>query len=818
MADPVLDAHPCPHCGAQLSAQAKFCGSCGAPTTVPCVPASAGSTTARQAPNLFAGGKWRRIAAGTAVLCIALLAGAAILLFSDRGKPGQQAAEVSAGPTPSDAAAEPGIPVREQAPAVLYANALGTTIPLEPGGSVFVPEGALSAGAQISAELTRSPLLPEGVEAAGNAYLVQASAEPLQPVILRLPVPQGADSPEELVIVRAGADGSITLLQTWVDGLDLVAATPGFSTFVAGRLAEPGHVLALDGKGWLAPGEKTAYFADWDRRRSVSEARWWAYGPVTITWQDRYNAILQAGERLATAYLYYECIDLDGGFGWFGSAQVVVRSADSVAAYVGVAPWPPTTYSEEGTVTITACVYGRFETPTTWTWIISDGAEGGPVTIDSACIQLPDLTVTGESGTYMVRVFATDKVGRKAFGYGFYEVLVRPYRVRVEGPRALVWSDPAAYGAYTAGGEGGAPPYDYAFLQLPGDKPRVDSGDTNTATFAFDQPGGHYLKLLGMDGRGTMAAATLPVHVVGGERLSARIIGLPATSRPGQVEAAVEVRGGVLVGAGKKTGYLVTIDWGDGQAADGQVAGAEVTPYEGAVVEAAHEYTAPGKYTVRVDAWDATGMHDRSLQEIAITEEVEEPEAAASPASTAPESPTAEPTAGLLVWVRQERAVVNANDEPLEFRAPEPRFAGTFSRMTPGETSFTTEERYVEHEVEWYNVSVTCSFDTPPLVLNPGLRYQVKATCSHGGSAAQGAEGLGERFWYSAETGRGVVVEPPETLTYYPWASDSGRTASKEWMVEAPVVGRPGDTFQLYAGLWNRPACNVTWTYRAEYH
>lgn len=179
-------------------------------------------------------------------------------------------------------------------------------------------------------------------------------------------------------------------------------------------------------------------------------------------------------------------------------------------------------------------------------------------------------------------------------------------------------------------------------------------------------------------------------------------------------------------------------------------------------------------------------------------------------------APTATP--GLLVWVRQEPAVVNVNNDPLEVQALEPRFVGSFTKITPGETSFTTQERYVDHEVEYYNFSITCNFDTPPLVLNPGLRYSLNANCSHGGTHTSGGEGMGEQFWYSAQSGYQGFIDPPTVLAYYPWSPNFDGTNSKEWMVTAPPVNRPGDTFQIYASMWNRPPCNVTWTYRAEYH
>lgn len=141
--------------------------------------------------------------------------------------------------------------------------------------------------------------------------------------------------------------------------------------------------------------------------------------------------------------------------------------------------------------------------------------------------------------------------------------------------------------------------------------------------------------------------------------------------------------------------------------------------------------------------------------------------------------------------------------------------------MTVSETRCTTRERYVEHGFEWYDLKITCNFDTPPAVLNPGLQYKIEANFTHEGTNTQGGEGRGEMFWYSAERGYEKFIDPHALpgapLRYSPWHPDFDGTDSKEWMVTAPPAKSKGDTFYLYAGLWNRPPCNVFWTYRAEY-
>ena len=164
-----------------------------------------------------------------------------------------------------------------------------------------------------------------------------------------------------------------------------------------------------------------------------------------------------------------------------------------------------------------------------------------------------------------------------------------------------------------------------------------------------------------------------------------------------------------------------------------------------------------------------------------------------------------------LVWVRQEPPVINVNGDPLRIESTEERFAGSFTQYTVSETAIAMEQRYVDHGYEWYHVNLASEFERPPLVLNPPLRYQVSANFTHSG-AYNGGGAIGAQFWYASNA---AAIEPREVLAYYPYPGPSG-PSSKEWMIAAPAIAAEGDTFELVAGWWNCPPCNVTWTYRAE--
>jgi hypothetical protein len=175
-----------------------------------------------------------------------------------------------------------------------------------------------------------------------------------------------------------------------------------------------------------------------------------------------------------------------------------------------------------------------------------------------------------------------------------------------------------------------------------------------------------------------------------------------------------------------------------------------------------------------------------------------------------------------MVWVRQEEVILNRENAPLEGASTEDRWLGSWWKYTLSETSFGYQERYVEHGTEWYQISLGASFDRPPLVLTPGTRYPVGVTTSHSGGGT-GMEGIGLQFWYSLQGNyQNKYIEPYNTrvdavLPYYPWGSAFDGTNSKSWMVIGPPATKLGDTFEMYASMWNSP-CIVIWTYRVENH
>ncbi len=395
--------------------------------------------------------------------------------------------------------------------------------------------------------------------------------------------------------------------------------------------------------------------------------------------------------------------------------------------------------------------------------------------------------------------------------------------------------------------------------------------------------------------------AFLPIRVEGGEALSARLLDLPTTAKPGPIEVNVQIRGGVLVVSGKKAGYTLQVDWGDnGPAEWHENQGSDRTSYQGIGVPVRHTYTEPRKYTVRITAFDPTGALATDAREITITEaETVAPAPVAGPNTppTAEEIATStrsgEPamitlkgtdadgddltyrvvqgpaggtlsgdppfltytpavgfagtdtftykvndgqadsppaTVRVLVealrrqWVREGEPLINATDPkaPLEYYGggdtpgyfTEPRFEGKFTIYRLSETLIAVDDRDVDHGIEYYNVTIETRFDAPPPELSPGTVVTLTATFSHDGTAGEYSPGV--RFQYGADRGHNGIVQPLDPFPYYPWeVPDFSGPNSGTWTLTVPQ-GRPGDTFQLWAGWWNCAMCNVTWTYKYE--
>jgi len=510
----------------------------------------------------------------------------------------------------------------------------GRLVPLATGGALFVPDGSLAPDVTISAAIAPVPLLPEGYDAIGPVYDITLSAQPEGPVTVRLPIPQGEVNAEGLVILRVLDIGYAECLETHVSGGELVAYTSAFSRFTVTR-PRGARPVNLAGPPELVPGERGTFFAVRDAALSPPGSRlralWDFSGPLTVISESDDGAVVRAGAEPGDGFVEYYCTDAAQGMRWYGALplRVVAASERLAGGFVVSAVAQAALVNPGEAVNVSAELHGDYTPPIQWEWSTGGSAPGGRTTtgVDVSQLNLPPLYYEARfEPVRVVTVRATDAQGRTATGECGFLVMPDALQVRLEGPNLLIFQGEPLLEAYTATATAGRTRYRWSWSILPGldDAGGSDKPDPHDGRYVrFGEPGGYRVRATVEDESGATASATMEVTVVPLEWLSTRLLDLPATARPGQeIGLHVQVRGGVLVSGGRKGGYTLEIDWGDGSGLPARNGlGADRTPDQGFALETSHAWQEPGPRRVIVNAWDATGATAQAVGEILITED-----------------------------------------------------------------------------------------------------------------------------------------------------------------------------------------------------
>ena len=221
---------------------------------------------------------------------------------------------------------------------------------------------------------------------------------------------------------------------------------------------------------------------------------------------------------------------------------------------------------------------------------------------------------------------------------------------------------------------------------------------------------------------------------------------------------------------------------------------------------------------------DSENQETETTDPGAAAGEGEQPTAAA-PQPTAEEAPgetAAAPqpttTATEYIWVLADTRV-NINNERTSFAGGvgdpvyfgEPRFEGKSLTYTASVGSFSVHAVDVDHGYTYADTTVTVNFDSPPPQLVPAEEISLSASGGHGGTVNEGGSGLGFSFQYSY-----LDRSFDPIFTYLPYNPTWEGPSSQDWVWTVPIATSEGSEFELWAGLWNSPPCNVVWTYRAE--
>lgn len=519
----------------------------------------------------------------------------------------------------------------------MFVDIPGRTIPLDVGGSLFVPDGALPDSATVQATYTEAPAMPEGVTALGPTLEISVEPLPVLPVQVRLPLPAGSLPPDgSLAILRSLDLGYTELLMAEVQDDELVAYTSAFSRFTIVGVAGISPVT-LNGQTALIPGQRETYLATRDLKTSPPGSRmqafWSAEGHATLISENVDGATVEAADTEGTALISYLCVDTSQGMRWYGALPVRVTATleRPAEAFIVSAVTDSPTVNPGDAVEVTASVHGDFEPPIHWEWeatpdIRPAAQDTGP---GVATLTLPPLRF--EQGTDPHRslvVRATDARGRQRFDVLSLFVVPDALQVSLSGPSLITWDGTLTYGEYTATATEGLDRYQFSWLRLPGDVANRSDRPGASASWAvnFPEPGDYRLRVTVEDDRNRKATTAYAVTVVPLESLSTRFLDLPGTVLLGEeILTHIQVRGGTLISGGTRRGYRVQVKWcADCNALDQSDIGTAGTPDQGAAIETAYAWTRPGTHTVVLTAWDASGARAVETRQVVVTEEVAE--------------------------------------------------------------------------------------------------------------------------------------------------------------------------------------------------
>jgi hypothetical protein len=416
---------------------------------------------------------------------------------------------------------------------------------------------------------------------------------------------------------------------TEVDGGQLLAYTPGFSTFVVAELLGA-NKLALLGPRQLLPHQPGTYRTSIHRMSGV----WTVSGDANFMHQSGLAALLKAGSTMGNLVLAYQGIDLATGLPWWGKATIMVDEKldplEQEAGFrVSLSTHSPIAEINEP-FRIQAIAIGNPARPIRWSW----QAKGCDFEMEDATtsvlfLLLPEMKCPGND-LYQVVVTAIDRDNRVTSSTIDIRVIQRRFELHLSGPRQIQWQESGVTVKFRAAvTDGAGPPYKFnwkTWTHQTEEGTGIFDPFTDLSIF-FNEPGEHRVEVVATDGDGTKASATLPLLVEGGEALSARLLNLPELVKPGEeLKVTTQIRGGVLVVSGQKRGYRLLVDWGDGNTQEIKNIGYDPdrninrTPFQGTATQISHSYQNAGEYTVKMQAFDSTGTVVRETRLVKVAD------------------------------------------------------------------------------------------------------------------------------------------------------------------------------------------------------
>jgi hypothetical protein len=412
----------------------------------------------------------------------------------------------------------------------------------------------------------------------------------------------------------------------------LVAYTPGFSSFTPAILNYIPK-RAIHGPDQLRPNMRATYYvgesSDYLYRKTHA-ALWILHGNSAQITTDtsRLNVTLKSLDKAGEVALSVSFYDDTSAHPFFRQKTIRIVEPDPADPFtVGLTTNRAVLYVSDNQPSdlalLTAEVYGSYSAPLTWSWDFG-GGDSGVQSTNTAEFTLPQKhfpTPILNVAYHTVSLVVSDAAGTSVAVSFVFDVRLYSLETTISGPDELAMGsyDTSVSGDYTAITLGGNAPYTYDWFLKPANW--IDTDGLAQQHLTFDQPGEHLLRVETSDFISNTVASTKTVLVDGGAALSATIRDLPATQRANTATTVTFLAsGGVLVAAGKKGGYVIDIDWGDGSPLvterDVLLTG---LPSQGIALPMMHSFESAGDKTVKLTVTDVTGHSASYTQQISIS-------------------------------------------------------------------------------------------------------------------------------------------------------------------------------------------------------
>jgi len=504
-----------------------------------------------------------------------------------------------------------------------------TTVALGATGVLKFPARSLAAGTNVSVAEVVPPVLGDDLTAVGSAWSVSVSSEPSMPVEVTLPVPDGED-PADLILVRQEDSGRITLLQTRLDNGMLTARTPGFSTVLVARVRNllNGFNPWIDGPDFL-PVSIRGQYVETTLAQQTGLLREWRIFEGTPGMTARLdfsgNPLDQSNVRLSAEHpglltLTTEFTEPATGLNAFAHKTVSVQDTLDAGTTLDINIVGSNTVIPGEPIRLDAMVLNTdVAEMASWFWSFrtrsNDCNENCP-----AVLTVDNLSPLAEGDHAIFRVTGTSLSG--ATGSAEMEVRAEASALvflgfeRTGDPGWDPGLIPHPEVELQAQVFRGTPPYTWAWQILPGPKTVTHSGDliTDTYRFTVDQPGDYKARVTITDADNNTAEGFFSFDV--GTRLPLQydLLNVPTedviAGEP--VAVTLKARGGTLVYGGEQfEGYHYLLGWRNTTVSIRSVVDegtmSATNPEDGGSVVLSHILSTPGQYELVYVAEPARG-------------------------------------------------------------------------------------------------------------------------------------------------------------------------------------------------------------------